>query len=165
VHFDVLIRAKRLRATDSTSATPIPMLTARGTISDRVAGLDSGADDHLVKPFAPAAFVARIRIGRMDDGGGRSLQLQLKATCGVWERQSAARPSMRPRLPYALLLYAPRSITKGGNTQNHPQPVQWPDEGGVEDPRVTYVPLSYSRRCGAGAQRPKGALGDPQKVL
>jgi len=37
------------------------MLTARDTVEDRVAGLDTGADDYLVKPFAFAELVARIR--------------------------------------------------------------------------------------------------------
>lgn len=41
--------------------TPILMLTARDTIEDRVAGLDSGADDYLVKPFAFAELLARLR--------------------------------------------------------------------------------------------------------
>jgi two-component system response regulator MprA len=40
--------------------TPILMLTARDAIEDRVAGLESGADDYLVKPFAPAELVARL---------------------------------------------------------------------------------------------------------
>lgn len=40
---------------------PILMLTARDAINDRVAGLDSGADDYLVKPFAFAELLARIR--------------------------------------------------------------------------------------------------------
>jgi len=40
---------------------PILMLTARDAIDDRVAGLDSGADDYLVKPFAPAELLARLR--------------------------------------------------------------------------------------------------------
>lgn len=43
------------------AAPPILMLTARDTIEDRVEGLDSGADDYLVKPFAPAEFLARVR--------------------------------------------------------------------------------------------------------
>ena len=42
-------------------ATPILMLTARDSIDDRVAGLDAGADDYLVKPFAFAELSARIR--------------------------------------------------------------------------------------------------------
>ncbi|ACK65473.1 two component transcriptional regulator, winged helix family [Rippkaea orientalis PCC 8801] len=41
--------------------TPILMLTARDTVSDRVAGLDAGADDYLVKPFALQELSARIR--------------------------------------------------------------------------------------------------------
>ena len=41
--------------------TPILLLTARDSIEDRVAGLDSGADDYLVKPFAFAELLARLR--------------------------------------------------------------------------------------------------------
>lgn len=41
--------------------TPIIMLTAKGQIRDRVAGLDAGADDYLVKPFAFAELLARVR--------------------------------------------------------------------------------------------------------
>jgi heavy metal response regulator len=41
--------------------TPILMLTARDTVEDRVTGLDSGADDYLVKPFAFAELLARVR--------------------------------------------------------------------------------------------------------
>ena len=41
--------------------TPVLVLTARDTLQDRVAGLDNGADDYLVKPFAFAELLARIR--------------------------------------------------------------------------------------------------------
>ena len=41
--------------------TPVLMLTARDAVSDRVTGLDAGADDYLVKPFALAELLARIR--------------------------------------------------------------------------------------------------------
>jgi DNA-binding response OmpR family regulator len=51
--------ARRLRAAGD--ATPILMLTARDAIADRVKGLDAGADDYLVKPFALAELLARIR--------------------------------------------------------------------------------------------------------
>lgn len=50
--------AKRLHAT---SEIPILMLTAKDAVEDRVKGLDSGADDYLIKPFAPAELLARIR--------------------------------------------------------------------------------------------------------
>ena len=55
---DGLEVARRVRAADE---TPILMLTAKDAVDDRVEGLDSGADDYLVKPFAPAELLARIR--------------------------------------------------------------------------------------------------------
>ena len=51
--------ARRLRA--GGSAVPILMLTARDAVADRVAGLDAGADDYLVKPFAVEELLARVR--------------------------------------------------------------------------------------------------------
>ncbi|HEU5100523.1 MAG TPA: response regulator transcription factor [Roseiflexaceae bacterium] len=50
-----------VRALRATSAVPILMLTARDAIEDRVEGLDRGADDYLVKPFAPSELLARVR--------------------------------------------------------------------------------------------------------
>ena len=44
-----------------TSAVPIVMLTARGDESDRIVGLELGADDYVVKPFSPKELVARVR--------------------------------------------------------------------------------------------------------
>ncbi len=43
------------------SSVPVIMLTARGTESDKVAGLDCGADDYVVKPFSPRELIARMR--------------------------------------------------------------------------------------------------------
>ncbi len=52
-----ILKAVRARG----NKTPVLLLTARDTIEDRVLGLDSGADDYLVKPFAFAELLARIR--------------------------------------------------------------------------------------------------------
>jgi two-component system response regulator MprA len=52
-----LCRRMRMRG----DRTPVLMLTARDAISDRVAGLDAGADDYLVKPFALDELLARVR--------------------------------------------------------------------------------------------------------
>jgi two-component system, OmpR family, response regulator len=60
--------ARRLRA--SACRVPILMLTARDAVSDRVAGLDAGADDYLTKPFAIEELSARLRaLARRASGG------------------------------------------------------------------------------------------------
>jgi DNA-binding response OmpR family regulator len=56
---DGLEVCRRIRAL---KATPIIMLTARDSVTDRVSGLDSGADDYLPKPFAIEELLARIRV-------------------------------------------------------------------------------------------------------
>src|SRR4051794_30552298 len=50
---------RRLRERDV--GTPVLMLTARGEVGDRITGLDAGADDYLVKPFAFDELLARVR--------------------------------------------------------------------------------------------------------
>ena len=50
-----------LKALRETSSLPVLMLTARGSDEDRIAGLESGADDYLAKPFNPLELVARLR--------------------------------------------------------------------------------------------------------
>ena len=52
---------RALRADDRTAALPIIMLTARGEESERILGLDVGADDYIVKPFSPSELMARVR--------------------------------------------------------------------------------------------------------
>ena len=52
---------RRLRSRPETRNVPILMLTARGEESDRIRGLDTGADDYIVKPFSMTELTARIR--------------------------------------------------------------------------------------------------------
>jgi DNA-binding response OmpR family regulator len=54
-----VIRA--VRRDDEAAATPILVLSARGTTIDRIAGLEDGADDYLPKPFSPAELVVRVK--------------------------------------------------------------------------------------------------------
>jgi heavy metal response regulator len=56
---DGLTLLKELRAKQI--STPVLMITAKGSVEDKVKGLDSGADDYLVKPFAIAELLARVR--------------------------------------------------------------------------------------------------------
>jgi two-component system response regulator MprA len=71
---DGLEVARRLRAKGM--RTPILMLTARDEVQDRVAGLDAGADDYVVKPFALEELLARVRalLRRTDAGSGDVLR-------------------------------------------------------------------------------------------
>ena len=52
---------RQIRRSPASRALPIILLTARGEEADRVRGLDSGADDYIVKPFSPSELVARLR--------------------------------------------------------------------------------------------------------
>ena len=65
------------RAIRAESGTPIVMLTAKSDTVDVVVGLESGADDYIVKPFKPKELVARIRarIRRTDDIGAQVLTI------------------------------------------------------------------------------------------
>ena len=83
---DGLEVCRRLR--DAGDRTPVLMLTARDAIDDRVAGLDAGADDYLVKPFALKELKARLRA------------LLRRADPPAEERRAGAalrRPGARPR--------------------------------------------------------------------
>ena len=58
---DGLEVCRAVRASDSTAALPIIMLTARAEESERIVGLELGADDYIAKPFSPNELVARVR--------------------------------------------------------------------------------------------------------
>jgi two-component system, OmpR family, phosphate regulon response regulator PhoB len=66
---------RQLRRAPATRALPIIMLTAKGEEGDRIRGLDSGADDYVVKPFSPSELVARLRavIRRAQPSAGESV--------------------------------------------------------------------------------------------
>jgi len=60
-HMDGLEVCRTLRSNEKTAAIPIIMLTARADESERIVGLEIGADDYLAKPFSPGELVARVR--------------------------------------------------------------------------------------------------------
>lgn len=59
---DGLSLCRMIRNDRKTSTVPIIMLTARGTEVDKIVGLESGADDYIVKPFGLGEFLARVRV-------------------------------------------------------------------------------------------------------
>src|SRR5713101_421182 len=60
-HVDGLEICRAVRSNAKTAAMPIIMLTARAEESDRIVGLELGADDYVAKPFSPSELVARVR--------------------------------------------------------------------------------------------------------
>jgi two-component system, OmpR family, response regulator MprA len=86
---------RRLRAADD---VPILMLTARDATGDRVRGLDSGADDYVVKPFAYEELMARVRALLRRRAPGRRQRL----TCGDLDVDVGAREARRGGRELAL---------------------------------------------------------------
>jgi len=112
---DGLDVCRRLRAAGDD--TPVLMLTARDAINDRVQGLDAGADDYLVKPFALAELLARLRAllrRRSDPDGDEVLAFaDLTLDPATREARRAGRPFSLTRIEYdllELLLRHPRQV-------------------------------------------------------
>src|SRR5262245_19855252 len=89
---DGLSLLRRLRQSDRT--TPVLFLTARDAISDRVRGLDAGADDYLCKPFSFEELLARVRaLARRREGGSAVLSshgVRVDLAAGRAERSGEA---------------------------------------------------------------------------
>ena len=95
--------------------TPILMLTARDTVDDRVKGLDSGADDYLVKPFAVAELRARLRaLLRRDseDKGGALTVAGLSLDPATHEVSRNGQPIDLTAKEFALLEYLTRNANR-----------------------------------------------------
>jgi two-component system, OmpR family, response regulator MprA len=110
---DGLETARALRRMGNT--TPILMLTARHEVDDRVAGLDAGADDYLVKPFALEELLARLRaLLRRAIGGDEELSfadLRLDpGTHEVWRGDRRIELTRTEFLLLELFLRNPRQV-------------------------------------------------------
>jgi two-component system response regulator MprA len=113
---DGLSTCRRLRARGDD--VPILVLTARDGVADRVGGLDAGADDYLVKPFALEELLARLRAllrrtGARDGAGGELSFTDLRMDRGTREVFRGERPVSLTRTEFALLeafLEHPRQV-------------------------------------------------------
>jgi len=111
---DGLEVCRRLRSAGDD--TPVLMLTARDAVNDRVQGLDAGADDYLVKPFALAELLARLRalLRRRAEGEGETLRFgDLELDLGSREVRRASRAFTLTRIEFDLLelfLRHPRQV-------------------------------------------------------
>ncbi len=111
---DGLEVCRRLRAAGDD--TPVLMLTARDAVNDRVQGLDAGADDYLVKPFALAELLARLRalLRRRPEDTAELLTFgDLRLDPVTREAKRGDRPFSLTRIEYdllELLLRHPRQV-------------------------------------------------------
>ncbi len=113
---DGLEVCRRLR--EGGDSTPVLMLTARSEVDDRVAGLDAGADDYLVKPFALRELLARVRalLRRAGDDDGNEQVLSfadLRLDLSAHEAWRGERPLALTRTEFLLLelfLRHPRQV-------------------------------------------------------
>jgi two-component system, OmpR family, response regulator MprA len=110
---DGLEVCRRLRRTGN--RVPVLMLTARAEVADRVAGLDAGADDYVVKPFALDELFARLRaLLRRTNGSAESLRFaDLELDPGTREVRRGDEPLELTRTEFSLLelfLRNPRQV-------------------------------------------------------
>jgi two-component system, OmpR family, response regulator MprA len=114
-HVDGLEVCRRMRAAGD--RTPVLVLTARDAVADRVRGLDAGADDYLVKPFALEELLARVRAlfrrANGDDGGAVLRFEDLVLDPVAYTVRRGDRPVELTRTEFALLelfLNHPRQV-------------------------------------------------------
>jgi two-component system, OmpR family, response regulator MprA len=117
---DGIALCRRLRGDGD--RTPVLMLTARDSVGDRVTGLDAGADDYLVKPFALEELLARVRalLRRGLDGGAGGSPLRcadLELDPDAHEVRRGGRPVELTRTEFLLLdlfMRHPRQVLTRG---------------------------------------------------
>lgn len=142
---DGLTVLRRLR--QAGRSTPVLLLTARDAVSDRVEGLDSGANDYLVKPFALEELAARLRaMLRVSFGQtGNVLRVgDLELDCAAKTARRGGRPISLSAREYAILEYLMRSrgvVLSREKIENHVWNFDY--EGGTN---VVDVYIRYLRR-------------------
>ena len=134
--------------------TPILMLTARDGIEDRVAGLDAGADDYLVKPFSFAELLARLRAlarrGQAERPAvlhGGSLRLD-PATRQVWRGEAAIELSAKEFALLETFMRRPGEALSRLELLEHAWDYTYENRSNVVDVYVGYLRAKIDRPFG-----------------
>ena len=143
---------RRLRA-DGVWA-PILMLTARDAVEDRVAGLDSGADDYLVKPFSFAELLARLRALARRDPVERPAVLEAAglrldpATRQVWRGRDEISLSAREFALLEAFMRRPGDVLSRYQLLEHAWDYEYENRSNVIDVYVRYLREKVDRPFG-----------------
>ncbi len=156
---DGLNLCRRLRATGSD--VPILMLTARDAVDDRVSGLDSGADDYLVKPFSLTELAARLRALLRRGGGSREPVLRtgaLELDPSTREVRMDGQPVNLTRKEYQVLetfLRNPFRVLSREEIAGH----IWDYDSGAQSNVVDVYVLNLRRKLGEDLIRTVRGMG------
>lgn len=138
-----------LRHIRSSSNTPVILITARGDESDRVSGLELGADDYVVKPFSPREVAARVRsVLRRSRPAADAPVLIFSDTTVDLARRSVTRGDEEVELTrkeFDLLAYF---LNHGGNVLNRDELLEkvWGSSSEWQDPSTVTVHVSRLRQ-------------------
>jgi DNA-binding response OmpR family regulator len=150
--FEVCRRLRRRRV-----RTPVLMLTARDAVEDRVRGLESGADDYLVKPFAFVEFLARVRALARRHLEDRSSVLEageLRLDTAARELRFGERPLRMTGKELAIieyLMHHPRQVLSRSQIEEHVWNYDFESGSNLVD---VYVGRIRRKLNGAGAGDP-----------
>ncbi|HSJ16770.1 MAG TPA: response regulator transcription factor [Solirubrobacterales bacterium] len=144
---------RRLR--DDGVWSPVLMLTARDAVEDRVAGLDRGADDYLVKPFSVAELRARLRALARRGPVERPVVLEVgelrldPATRQVWRRDTEISLSAKEFALLEVFMRRPEQVLSRYQLLEHAWDYEYENRSNVVDVYVRYLRQKIDRPFGA----------------
>jgi two-component system, OmpR family, response regulator len=135
--------------------TPVLMLTARDAVSDRVSGLDAGADDYLAKPFSAAELLARLRALARRGGVERPAELVVgdlrldPAGRRVWRRDDEVELSPKEFALLETFMRRPGQVLSRLQLLEHAWDFAYENRSNVVDVYVRYLREKVDRPFGA----------------
>jgi two-component system OmpR family response regulator len=143
---------RRLR--DDGVPSPILMLTARDGVPDRVAGLDAGADDYLVKPFSYAELLARLRALARRGDGRRSPELRVgdlrmsPARRQVWRGEDELELSAKEFAVLEVFMRRPGEVLSRFQLLEHAWDYEYENRSNIVDSYVRLLRRKIDRPFG-----------------